>query len=125
MIPALDKRLALVEQAQALEHHAAEARWRSTEQSLSTLTNEVRQVNNAVQQVVSDPSSSSGGRQILVAIARNRQDIDRHEVEMDKQTEFRAEVRGGMKLLRAVVTISAFLSGVAATIQVFHLVPHL
>lgn len=89
----IDKRLALVEQAQRLGERAAEHRWELVERSLAVLTNEVRKYAETSSSAASELSGSAAGRLVEKHIDELTESSERHET-------FIQQAEGALKLAR-------------------------
>ena len=78
--------------------------------------------------VTSDAAASAAGRDLLRRLKEVEDQSDKHEHEaelrdarLDSLEDFRTEVKGGMKLLRAEATFATVIAAFVSTLWVLHL----
>ena len=89
----IDKRLALVEQAQRLGERASEHRWAEIERSIATLTAEVRKFAETSAAGAAELSGSAAGRLVGKAIADLTTTVAGHEAYIQ-------QAQGALRLAR-------------------------
>jgi hypothetical protein len=118
LLASLDKRLALLEQAQDLGAKAAEARSTSHDRAIETLRTEVKASLNAWQSSSAEPSASPAGRALLGDIAEVKIDVAAMGVKVDRHDELIQQFQGAIRLARFAIGTSAL----AAILQVIQLI---
>jgi len=110
ILASLDKRLALLEQAQDLGRKAAEARDHALERTVETLRAEVRASLDQWQAVTADPIASPAGRAVVADITEVRAKVDEHD-------DFIQQTQGAIRLAKFAIGTS-LLAAIVSFLQI-------
>lgn len=110
----IDKRLALVEQAQKLNDKAADMRWTTIERAIEALTLEVRSFAAVMAAESAEPKASPAGRAMSADMEALARTVESHDV-------FIQQAQGALRLARFALgsSLVALLVSVLQVIAAF------
>jgi hypothetical protein len=106
----IDKRLALVEQAQRLNDRAADMRWTTIEKAIGSLTAEVRAFASVMQAESAEPEASPAGRAMSTSLNALASTVAAHDA-------FIQQTQGALRLARFAVG-SSLIALVVSVLQI-------
>lgn len=116
MLAEIDKRLALLEQAQTLNTRQSDASFKALDSKLDSIAAKVEA--SAATSVAShaEAAATPAGRQLSNAIADERKRNDAQDLDIEALEKFRDEFEGSLKSMRALVVIFGAITAVLAII---------
>lgn len=116
MLQDIDKRLALLEQAQTLSTRATEAGVKTLESKLDAVAAEVRASAATSAANHAEANATPAGRQMMSAIAEERRRNDEQEHDIEELQKFRDSFEGSLKSMRGLVVLFGFITSILAVV---------